>query len=80
MTAKRDGLEPVLLSISDAADLLSCHRNTITRLIKRGVLRTVKVGTMERIPMEAIRALTAAPPEAVRVARPRRKREKAVAT
>jgi excisionase family DNA binding protein len=71
---------PEAVSVSTAARLLDCHRNTITRLIKRGVLRTVQVGTMERIPMEAIRALTAAPPEAVRVARPRRKREKAVAT
>jgi excisionase family DNA binding protein len=79
MTAKRDGLEPVLLSISDAADLLSCHRNTITRLVKRGVLRTVTVGTMERIPMDSIRSLTAEPPRDVRVAKPRRKCRKQVA-
>lgn len=70
--------EPLYVSISTAARLLDCHRNTVTRLVKNGVLAKEKIGTLERIPMASIRALTADPPADVRVARPRRTKRKAV--
>jgi excisionase family DNA binding protein len=71
-------VEPEYLKVADVAAYLSCHRNTINRWVKRGLLVKVRVGTVERIPMASIRALTQEPPATVRVARPRRKGGKAV--
>jgi excisionase family DNA binding protein len=67
--------EPEMVSISTAAALIDCHRNTVARLIREGHLAPVMVGTLRRIPMAQIKGLTTEPVRGVRVAG--RKRGKA---
>jgi len=62
----------VLLTIDDAADRLRLSRSTLYLMIRRGELPVVRVGTVQRIPLDALRAwiasnstLAYAPPTAV---------------
>ena len=41
-----------LLSIKEAAELAKVHRETISRLIRRGEIKTVKIGSLYRIRRE----------------------------
>jgi excisionase family DNA binding protein len=50
-------VEKLLLTPADAAVALSVSRTTVYELMNRGLLRSVKLGTCRRIPVEAIREL-----------------------
>jgi excisionase family DNA binding protein len=66
-------MEPIAVSITDAGRLLGAHRNTIGRLIAKGVLTPVVLpGGLKRIPVADIKALVEHPPADVRVARRKR--------
>lgn len=47
-------VEPLVLSIAQAATQLQVHRNTVRRLIKQGSLRGVRVGGSWRIPRDEV--------------------------
>jgi excisionase family DNA binding protein len=55
--------EPLLMSQSEAAALLGVSRNTLVRLVKRGVLAKVKIapGMMPRVRREDVVALAKRP-------------------
>lgn len=56
--AARDGqtrLEPLQVTISEAARLLAYNARTIRRLIGRGELRAVGEGRLRRIPLHSLR-------------------------
>lgn len=55
--APREKIEPLTLSIKDAAQLLSIGRSTIYRLIGEGQLHTVKIGNRTLIKTASIRNL-----------------------
>ncbi len=46
--------EPLLLTIFEAAQLLSVGRTTVYELIERGELRTVHIGRSCRVPVVAV--------------------------
>ena len=46
--------EPLLLTVVEAARLLSVGRTTIYELIERGELRTVHIGRASRVPVTAV--------------------------
>lgn len=48
--------EPLVVTINEAATLLSVDRSTIYRLIERGIFRPAQVGERKRIRMSEIRA------------------------
>jgi excisionase family DNA binding protein len=51
-------LEPVVYTVSEVAELLGIHRNTVLRLIARDELPVVKLGPRAfRIPRNAIERL-----------------------
>ena len=50
-------IEPLAVSINDAAITLQRDRATIYRMIKRGELRPVRYGGRQSIPMAQLRAL-----------------------
>ncbi len=54
----------LLVSIMEAASLLSVGRSTIYKLMNTGDLKVVKLGCSARITMESIRALAGAGAEA----------------
>lgn len=45
-----DDLDPLLLRPEKAAELLSVGRTTVYALMRSGALRSVRVGTLRRIP------------------------------
>ena len=49
--------EPELLTLGDAARILSVSRDTVRRLIDRGELQVVRIGASVRIPRTDIRGL-----------------------
>lgn len=64
---KKTTVEVEAVSITTAGTMLDCHRNSIARLIQRGILVPVTIGRMRRIPVAQIRDLVASPPPRVRV-------------
>ena len=58
--APRETIEPLTLSIKEAALLLSIGRSTIYRLIGEGQLHTVKIGNRTLIKTASIRNLAEA--------------------
>lgn len=50
-------VEKMLLTPADAAVALSVSRTTVYELMNRGQLRSMKLGTCRRIPVEAVREL-----------------------
>lgn len=50
-------IERLLLAPADAAVALSISRTTVYELMNRGLLRSIKLGTCRRIPVEAIQEL-----------------------
>jgi excisionase family DNA binding protein len=48
-----------MLSPQDAANYMRTARSTIYNLMERGVLPSVKIGTLRRIPLKAIESLMA---------------------
>ena len=50
-------IERLLLTPADAAVALSISRTTVYELMNRGLLRSIKLGTCRRIPLEAIEEL-----------------------
>jgi excisionase family DNA binding protein len=48
--------EKLLLTVEEAAALLSLGRTSVFALIKSGSLRSVQIGRSRRIPPEAVRA------------------------
>lgn len=50
-------VEKMLLTPADAAVALSVSRTTVYELMNRGQLRSIKLGTCRRIPVEAVREL-----------------------
>lgn len=51
----RERLEPLQVSINEAARLLAYDSRTIRRLITRGEIKAVGEGRMRRIPLQALR-------------------------
>lgn len=47
--------EPLLVNVKAAADILSLGRTTVYQLMASGQLRSIKIGSARRIPMQAIR-------------------------
>jgi excisionase family DNA binding protein len=41
---------PLLVSLDEAARLLACSRSMVKLMIRRGQIRTVKIGRLTRIP------------------------------
>ncbi|MDA8044400.1 MAG: helix-turn-helix domain-containing protein [Actinomycetota bacterium] len=50
-------VEKLLLTPAEAAVALSISRTTIYELMNRGLLRSIKLGTCRRIPIDAVRDL-----------------------
>lgn len=50
-------LEPVAVRRKTAAAMLECSETSIWKLVKAGKLRTIKIGSDDRILVESIRAL-----------------------
>ena len=50
-------VEKLLLTPAEAAVALSVSRTTIYELMNRGLLRSIKLGTCRRIPIDAVRDL-----------------------
>jgi excisionase family DNA binding protein len=48
-----------LLSVEEAADRLNCSRAQAYELVRRGRLRSVKLGRLRRVPVAAIDELIA---------------------
>jgi len=47
--------EKLLLTVEEAAALLSLGRTSVFGLIKSGALRSVRIGRSRRVPREAVR-------------------------
>jgi excisionase family DNA binding protein len=60
MTDTRVKLADPLCTISDAENLLCCERSTVFRLLRKGKLTRVKVGSATRIPLSSIEAYISA--------------------
>lgn len=56
------------LTVIEAAQKLSCSPGTVRNLIKRGELRSVRIGRLVRVPVAAIEDVLAGPSEADRIA------------
>lgn len=52
---RRERLEPLQVSISEAARLLAYDTRTIRRLIIRGELSAVGEGRLRRVPLQSLR-------------------------
>jgi excisionase family DNA binding protein len=52
---------PSAVTMREAARLLSCSEKHISRLVHRGEITTVMVGTLRRVSMLEIRRITSAP-------------------
>jgi excisionase family DNA binding protein len=50
MPANVEVTDPILVPISEAARLLSCSASLVKLMIRRGEIRTVKLGRLTRIP------------------------------
>ena len=50
------GLPKMLLTMEEAAQVLSLGRNTIYDLVLRRQIASVKIGRLRRVPLEALRA------------------------
>lgn len=48
-------LDPVLLTVEDAARALALGRTTVYQLLADGSLRSVKIGRARRVPRDALR-------------------------
>jgi len=65
---------PAALSLTEAAQMLSCSPKHVARLVQRGVLSPRDIGGLRRIPVSQIHALLAAPSMESSGATPERKR------
>src|SRR5690606_19614993 len=54
---RENTMEPILISVNDAARTLSLGRTSIYALIKQGELETVKIGTRTLIRVASVRKL-----------------------
>lgn len=52
---------PVAVTLKEAARRLACSEKHIGRLVRRGEITTVMVGTLRRVSMSEIRRITSAP-------------------
>ena len=50
MAASAEVGDPILVPIAEAARLLSCSASLVKLMIRRGEIRTVKLGRLTRIP------------------------------
>lgn len=50
------GVEPLLVGIDDAAQMLRCSRWTVYKLISEKKIPLVKIGRASRVPMPGLRA------------------------
>jgi excisionase family DNA binding protein len=48
-------MNPVLLTVEDAAQVLALGRTKVYELVESGALRSVKIGRCRRIPVQALR-------------------------
>jgi excisionase family DNA binding protein len=53
--ARQTTVQPMLVSVEDAARLLSVGRSTVYELIARGELLTINILRSRRVPIEALR-------------------------
>jgi excisionase family DNA binding protein len=60
---------PNFLSVREAAEKLSCSRQTVRAMIRRGAVRAFRVGRFVRVDSESILALTGAEHESGAVSR-----------
>lgn len=54
--------EPILLTLSEAADVLGVHLSTVKRLVSAGKLPTRKLGHLTRVRFEELREFVDALP------------------
>ena len=47
-------MNPVLLTVEDAAQALALGRSKVYELVESGALRSVKIGRSRRIPVQAL--------------------------
>lgn len=62
-------VEPVVVTVADAATMLSVGRSRVYELIARGELASVKLGASRRVTIKSIRQLlarSALPPQRAR--------------
>ena len=62
-------VEPVVVTVADAATMLSVGRSRVYELIARGELASVKLGAARRVTIKSIRQLlarSALPPQRAR--------------
>ena len=62
-------VEPVVVTVADAATMLSVGRSRVYELIARGELASVKLGASRRVTIKSIRQLlarSAMPPQRAR--------------
>lgn len=55
-------IEPLALTILDAARVIGCSRSTVYELINEGRLEAFKLGTATRITMASVKKLIATAP------------------
>ncbi len=51
--------EPVLFRVSEAAELLRMSRAQAYVLVAKGIIPSIRIGSMIRIPADALRAMVA---------------------
>jgi excisionase family DNA binding protein len=73
MTSRHSGVEPLCVSVEEAADLLSLSRQTVYTLMDTAGLPSVHFGKARKVPMAELKAWLTA-----RVAAEREQRERAV--
>ena len=59
-TPTSGGVEPILLTVSQAARALAIGRTTLYELIGKRRIETVHIGRCIRVPVEAVRAFVEA--------------------
>jgi len=60
MTPTNDGVEPILLTVPQAARALAIGRTTLYELIAERRIETVHIGRCTRVPVDAVRAFVEA--------------------
>ncbi|HVL83209.1 MAG TPA: helix-turn-helix domain-containing protein [Pseudonocardia sp.] len=62
----RQATTPLLLTAEEAAELLHIGRSKVYDLIRNGDLRSIKIGRLRRVPLDAVHEFAAQPsPEGV---------------
>ena len=57
----RQATTPLLLTAEEAAELLHIGRSKVYDLIRNGDLRSIKIGRLRRVPLDAVHEFAAQP-------------------